>query len=178
MDKLEVQLEEEKALRLAETTKQNERFGRLESEFKDKINQFIAQSAKQEEEIRLLKSKLNHEPISTSNVHEKNYFSNDNDDTRSSKYSPRTPPSSCRQLSNIGHFLDGIYLVANPDTNKIETVYCDFTGTTRNIIIYIGTLYVYLYFGYIFQFQRLYSGAWTSSLNLSTSLSSVVRILV
>ncbi len=33
IDELEIQLEEEKALRLDETTKQNERFDRLESEF-------------------------------------------------------------------------------------------------------------------------------------------------
>ena len=35
-------------------------------------------------------------------------------------------PSSCGDLSLIGHNLNGLYLVQNPDTNKIETVYCDF----------------------------------------------------
>jgi len=40
-------------------------------------------------------------------------------------------PSSCRELSLIGHSLDGLYLVQNQDTNKIETVYCDF-GTLSN----------------------------------------------
>lgn len=35
-------------------------------------------------------------------------------------------PSSCRELSLIGHSLDGLYLVKNINTNKIETVYCDF----------------------------------------------------
>jgi len=35
-------------------------------------------------------------------------------------------PSSCRELSRMGHILDGLYLVQNPDTNKIVTVFCDF----------------------------------------------------
>jgi len=138
MDQLEVQLEEEKALRHAENTKQNERFDCLESEFKEKINQLLSQSAKQEEEIRLLKSKVKHETISKSNAHEKDNFYHGIGDTRSSDSSSRLPPSSCRQLSTIGHYLDGIYLIANPDTNKIETVYCEFTGTTRNMIMYYG----------------------------------------
>lgn len=28
----------------------------------------------------------------------------------------------CRQLPFVGRYLDGIYLIANPDTHKIETV--------------------------------------------------------
>ena len=45
--------------------------------------------------------------------------------------SPRAiAPSSCRELSLLGHSLDGLYLVQNVDTNKIETVLCDF-GTSR-----------------------------------------------
>jgi len=39
-------------------------------------------------------------------------------------------PSSCRELSLLGHSLDGLYLVQNVDTNKIETVLCNF-GTSR-----------------------------------------------
>jgi len=35
-------------------------------------------------------------------------------------------PSSCGDLSLIGHNLNGLYLVQNSDTDKIETVYCDF----------------------------------------------------
>ncbi|MFO0089554.1 MAG: hypothetical protein ACK518_01845 [bacterium] len=37
-------------------------------------------------------------------------------------------PSSCRELSLIGHSLDGLYLLQNPKTRKIETVFCDFIG--------------------------------------------------
>jgi len=39
-------------------------------------------------------------------------------------------PSSCRDLSLLGHSLDGLYLVQNVDTNKVETVLCNF-GTSR-----------------------------------------------
>jgi len=31
-----------------------------------------------------------------------------------------------RELSLIGHSLDGLYLLKNPNTKKIETVFCDF----------------------------------------------------
>ena len=45
-------------------------------------------------------------------------------------------PSSCRELSLLGHSLGGLYLVKNVDTNKIETVLCNF-GTSRKHIIAI-----------------------------------------
>jgi len=41
-------------------------------------------------------------------------------------------PSSCRDLALIGHNLDGLYLVQNVDTKRVETVYCDF-GTTSKL---------------------------------------------
>ena len=42
-------------------------------------------------------------------------------------------PSSCRGLSMIGHILDGLYLVQNSDTKKVETVFCTF-GTSSKFI--------------------------------------------
>lgn len=44
-------------------------------------------------------------------------------------------PSSCRELSIAGHSFDGLYLVQNPDSRKIETVFCDF-GTSGKLIKY------------------------------------------
>ena len=41
-------------------------------------------------------------------------------------------PSSCRDLSLIGHSLDGLYLIQNVETNKIETVLCNF-GTSSKL---------------------------------------------
>jgi len=43
-------------------------------------------------------------------------------------------PSSCRELSLIGHSLDGLYLVQNVDTRKIETVLCNF-GPSRKFTL-------------------------------------------
>ena len=91
----------------------------------EKIERLMIQSESQENEIRLLKST---EPKSQI----KNVVENENKLINSDSKSPRVPPSSCRQLSTIGHYLDGIYLVANPDTKKIETVYCDFGGTRKD----------------------------------------------
>lgn len=87
------------------------------------------QNTHQEEEIRLLKSRNSAESKITNRASSENVIEG------KVNSSPKTPPSSCRQLSTIGHSLDGIYLVSNPDTNKIETVYCVF-GQTRNIIFY------------------------------------------
>jgi len=142
MDQFIDQLAEEKTLRqhyqtknfeletelnqlVAENVQQNERFDRMQTQ----IQQLVAQSAKQENEIRLIKKRNNYNIEIESNKLENSTSSNKND--AKSDSSPRLPPSSCRQLSTIGHYLDGIYLVANPDTNKIETVYCEFEGSTR-----------------------------------------------
>jgi len=85
-------------------------------------------SAKQGEEVHLLKE--NHAHLIPPKSSEQNTI----DIISESGSSPRLPPSSCRQLSTIGHYLDGIYLVANVDSNKIETVYCDFGSSTRNAL--------------------------------------------
>jgi len=136
MDQLTVRLEEEIELRknlqalnselvmqidqlVTENIKQNHRFERLESEFGAKIDLLRVE---QDEEIRLLKNKpsvkKNSMPIESDS-------------------SPRLPPSSCRQLSTIGHFLDGIYLVANPETKKIEAIYCEFGSSTSMATLFL-----------------------------------------
>ena len=130
MDQLTVRLEEEIELRknlqtlnselvmqidqlVNENMEQNQRLERLESEFQAKIDLLRTE---QDEEIRLLKNKP---------------FIKKNSMPIESDSSPRLPPSSCRQLSTIGHYLDGIYLVANPDTKKIEAIYCEFGSSSR-----------------------------------------------
>ena len=115
----------------AENTILNERFDRLSEDFETKIHLLMTQmSANQREEVHLPKE--NHAHFNPPKSSEQNAI----DIISESGSSPRLPPSSCRQLSTIGHYLDGIYLVANPDTNKIETVYCDFESSTRkNIFI-------------------------------------------
>ena len=36
-------------------------------------------------------------------------------------------PSSCQDLWRIGYTLSGLYSVKGPSSNKVETVYCDFS---------------------------------------------------
>ncbi len=120
MDQLIIQLEEERNWRKNLQT--------LNSQLEIRID-------KQEEEIRLLKDRVNHDQFIKPEKF-KNHA--DPDDTINhgfkSNSSPRLPPSSCWQLSTIGHNLDGIYMIANPNTNKIEAVYFDFGSSTRKII--------------------------------------------
>ena len=137
MDQLVNQLEEEKLLR--------GHFQSSNAELERKIHQLTIESGKQkelfetknvqqDEEITQLKNKINKlaadksiQPESSIYNGEKTIINHNEADYLSS----RQPPSSCRQLSTIGHYLDGIYLVANPHTKKIESVYCDFGSSTR-----------------------------------------------
>ncbi len=97
----------------------------------------MAQNAQPEKDILQLKKRFDENTKSI--VMPKSYARNGDivNDEVYDEYSPRLPPSSCRQLSTIGHYLDGIYLVANPDTSKIETVYCEFGSSTRKTITYL-----------------------------------------
>ena len=142
-DELLLQLEEEKILRdhllnqlATENAKQNERYYRLETKFEDEIRFLTNQNIKQDEEILHLKQ-INDGIASSKSRKVKNderqIFASESGGGKPDDQLPKLPPSSCRQLSTIGHYLDGIYLVANPDTNKIETIYCYF-GHTRNVI--------------------------------------------
>jgi len=132
MDQLIIQLDEEKTLR-SNIQAMNEELSIESQKQGAKIEFLMAKNIEQEEEILLLKTKI----INDSNNNLKQQIFQQSK-KMNDKSSPRLPPSSCRQLSTIGHYLDGIYLVANQDTNKIETVYCDFESTTRkNIFINI-----------------------------------------
>jgi hypothetical protein len=42
-----------------------------------------------------------------------------------------TPPSSCQELAMLEHYLDGIYLVKNKGTKKIQTVFCKFSDDNK-----------------------------------------------
>jgi len=39
-----------------------------------------------------------------------------------------TPPSSCEELAMLDHHLNGLYLVKNKQTKKIQTVFCKFSA--------------------------------------------------
>ena len=126
MDQLIIQLEEEKTLR-SNLQALNEDLSIESQNQRSKIEFLMSENIKQDEEILLLKNKMIND-YSNNNFKKQKFQPTEkmNDDSSS-----RLPPSSCRQLSTIGHYLDGIYLVANPDTNKIETVYCEFEATAH-----------------------------------------------
>jgi len=42
-----------------------------------------------------------------------------------------TEPSSCKELATNGYSINGLYLVKNPDTRKIEAVSCSFGTSSR-----------------------------------------------
>ena len=118
-EELSIQLKEEKTHRI-NLQAVNEELLSKNQKLEEKVDFLMIQTTKtnrQKEETSLLKNTNDYiiEPKNSKSVD-----------------SPRAPPSSCRQLSTIGHYLDGIYLVANPDSNKIETVYCEFGSSTRN----------------------------------------------
>jgi len=137
MDQLVNQLEEEKLLR--------GHFQSSNAELERKIHQLTIESGKQkelfetknvqqDEEITQLKNKINKLAADKSIQPESSIYNGEKtiiNQNEADYLSSRQPPSSCRQLSTIGHYLDGIYLVANPHTKKIESVYCDFGSSTR-----------------------------------------------
>ena len=55
--------------------------------------------------------------------------SSNNNDGRVSK--ALTPPSSCQDLSMLDYYLDGLYLVKNKQTKKIQTVFCKFSADDK-----------------------------------------------
>ncbi len=42
-----------------------------------------------------------------------------------------TPPSSCQELSMLDYYLDGLYLVRNKQTKKIQIVFCKFSADNQ-----------------------------------------------
>ena len=46
-------------------------------------------------------------------------------------------PSSCQDLEKLHHSLDGLYLVKNQETKKIQTVFCQFKGSKSMLVFYI-----------------------------------------
>jgi len=145
MVQLKIQFEEEKVLRgnlQSSNAELEKKILQLADEnakqkyiFEAQIHLLMAQNAQQEKDILQLNKKRFEE--NTKNIVPKSHAKNEDvfNNVASDESSPRLPPSSCRQLSTIGHYLDGIYLVANADTSKIETVYCDFGSSTRMKLI-------------------------------------------
>jgi len=48
---------------------------------------------------------------------------------------PSIPPSSCEELAMLDYYLDGLYLVKNKQTKKIQTVFCKFSDYNKGKMI-------------------------------------------
>ncbi len=63
----------------------------------------------------------------------KNGFSYNNNESHISKTC--TPPSSCQELAMLDYYLNGLYLVKNKQTKKIQTVFCTFLADNKGMVI-------------------------------------------
>jgi len=46
-----------------------------------------------------------------------------------------TTPSSCQDLAMLDYYLDGLYLVKNKQTKKIQTVFCKFSDDNKGRLL-------------------------------------------
>jgi len=95
---------------------------------KEDLQVLKMQNKEQAKRIDLLEKKLAAMLQNTPPPSELNQMKN----ARASK-AALTPPSSCQDLSNLDYFLDGLYLVKNKQTKKIQTVFCQFTAPNKSI---------------------------------------------
>lgn len=55
-------------------------------------------------------------------------------------------PTSCDELRKSGHFANGVYLVMNEETKKIDAVFCQFLGAKQSTIqIYVNKNILLIY---------------------------------
>ncbi len=99
----------------------------------DEINQFKAKFDTKQDSAQNFLGSYNDENILPSDYTKKmNSIHDEKENAFIATSSTRAiAPASCRELALIGHSLDGLYLVKNPDTNKIETVLCNFGTSSK-----------------------------------------------
>ncbi len=99
-------------------------------ELESEVKQIKFKLATQDQEIRILKDNISECECTVPSTlpsyaayHIANSSGNKNEGLSTTK---STPPSSCQEIDFLSFFAgtDGIYLVENQDTNKIEAVYC------------------------------------------------------
>lgn len=54
---------------------------------------------------------------------------------RKRRSSSKIPPSSCQNLAEMGHYLDGLYAIKERGTKKVQAVYCQFEPSSGNKLI-------------------------------------------
>ena len=119
-----------------------ERFDVLEAEMKSEINELKfenkelkAQLSQQNEKILLLEKKITKpKPLGYSkqtNLGTKNVGNkavSKKNENPSSIIDLSLLPKNCTELRAKGHFADGVYLVLNEETGKIDALLCGFPG--------------------------------------------------
>ncbi len=89
-----------------------------------KVDHLEAKNAEQSEEIIKLKAKMD-----TKIICDLSHLTNVKESSTAGDCTTvRKPivPASCRELAIMGHSNNGLYLVQNRDTKRIETIFCDF----------------------------------------------------
>ena len=119
----------------------------LEARNIENVDILTAKITQQEEELGKLRVKIDsnldtccHAPFNDREIHRNNKDNKmssaiNKGESLSGYSSTRASPSSCRELSLAGHYLNGLYLVKNQDAKKIETVLCTF-GTVGKLKSY------------------------------------------
>jgi len=74
-------------------------------------------------------------PITTKDNADQNSDNKDDKKNQASNYINSNLPSSCEELNKLNHNSDGIHLVKNQETNKIQAVFCQFTSAPNKSII-------------------------------------------
>lgn len=99
-------------------------------ELKADVEELKSKVLDEDKDILFLKSQIStpgfrvpHDSVSNGNINADASTNNEKPQTRAS-----SPPSSCEDLWGFAYFarMDGIHLVANKATKKIEAVFCQF----------------------------------------------------
>ena len=116
-----------------------ERFDLLEAEMKSEIKELKSENiewkvqlSKQNEKILLLENKITKpKPFGHSkqtDLYVGNKAVSKKNENPSSIIDLSLLPKNCTELRAKGHFADGVYLVLNEETGKIDALLCGFPG--------------------------------------------------
>lgn len=118
--------------------KQEEEIIHLKTKFDAKLESNLVSPDKRvphstELESEYLRGPINDAPVlnAVENHIKRNLIVNKKEKHSDDSSTRATVPSSCRELSLIGHSLDGVYLVKNVDTNKLQAAYYDFGSSGK-----------------------------------------------
>ena len=90
-----------------------------------KVEELEAENQKQEEKIVALQKKMNERPANSPLSQLSIHPSGADDSNNKTAVAAAAMPKSCADLRYLGHTINGLYLIMG--TEKVETVFCDFT---------------------------------------------------